>query len=66
MNIKIEPTLYSLMLMEAHDTRELTFTDLEVAKVYEQEAWDEGGIFLSSIYYANESIDGRVDWNLLK
>lgn len=62
MKVKITPSLYRVEAISSHDTITAIFTDANVAGEYESGIWDYGGIVSSTIYYADESIDGAVDW----
>lgn len=62
MQIKIIPRLYRLSAISAHDTITGIYTDPNVASQAESDLWDDGGIVGTSIDYADESIDGEVNW----
>jgi hypothetical protein len=58
----IIPRLYRLTAISAHDTITAIYTDADVASQAESDIWDDGGIVSTSIDYADESIDGEVNW----
>jgi hypothetical protein len=62
METQITPRLYKVEALYAHDTLSSIFTDISLANEYESELWDDGGVYASTIYYADKSIDGYVDW----
>lgn len=62
MKTKITPRLYLVQSISAHDTITTIFTDANEASQFESDIWDGGDIVASTIYYADESIDGHVDW----
>ncbi len=62
MQVKITPRLYRLTAISAHDTITSIYTDADVASQAESDIWDDGGIVGSSIDYADESIEGEINW----
>lgn len=62
MKKQIIPRLYRLTAISAHDTITSICTTIEAAKLLERQLWDDGGIVSTSIDYADESIDGYVNW----
>lgn len=60
--IAIIPRLYQLQVISAHDTETSVFTDASVCSEAEYLAWDRGGVVSTEVSYADESIDGHVNW----
>lgn len=62
MKTKITPRLYRVEAISAYDTITRIFTEANAASQFESDIWDNGNIVYTFINYADESIDGEVNW----
>jgi hypothetical protein len=59
---RISPRLYRLTAISSHDTFTSIYTDPNAVSQAESDIWNDGGICSTLIDYADESIDGEVNW----
>lgn len=63
--MKLPLTLYELCVGNSFGTHRITFTDLEAAKFCERYHWNYYHIKSSTMFIAEESVDGQVRWKQL-